>query len=707
MSVGIALCYTGLPKCFGTGGDKSSSSYSFGCEKPSAAAGSANGAVMYNTGKQPDPGNSSSSYPNEEAPPPLQQQPQPPSVPTTATATFPNSSSRPPSSSVTAGGGPVTIVRPRFATTSHTGFGESFITTHPVASVSVTPSSAVVGIRQQHPVVGDPLAVSPAFPVGLFGPLGGLSGVGDPTGSGNGFRTFPTAHHQSVPSTVGPPGGEPSSSSSSNSSSGPSDRPRVREAIHQMPAWGAETHDHAHAVILAQATMISVAQYRRVAAHDHPGAGSGTASASSTASHHHHHHHHHQPYDDRTVFSVGDGGEPSAETFRRLSLASSSGGRAVFSIGDGGEPSAESHRRLSQASSSGGGGGGGEGKRGGGSPVKAEPRTSPPEPYDDIQQHFQMQHLPHHHHNPQSQQHQYQQPQQQSQQPYGGHHHQFQPTASMEMQHHSYSYLQPAAAGPGSQLEQHLLQHHQHHHLDGALDLFSNEAQHQQQQQQQQQQGNHYTTSSSSYYHQQERGGPQQGSSMAFGGMPIPMGWPGSTVGPSGGTRQPSTSAYPSMSLAPSAGGMYQQQQQLIPSGPGTSTRKSTSGGATGRSTKTAAQDRPYGCPMDNCDRRFSRSDELTRHLRIHTGQKPFQCRICHRAFSRSDHLTTHVRTHTGEKPFSCDICGRRFARSDEKKRHTKVHLKHPKGSGGGGHHGHGPPPGSGAGASTSRMGKT
>lgn len=94
------------------------------------------------------------------------------------------------------------------------------------------------------------------------------------------------------------------------------------------------------------------------------------------------------------------------------------------------------------------------------------------------------------------------------------------------------------------------------------------------------------------------------------------------------------------------------------------------------RPSKTPVHERPYACPVENCDRRFSRSDELTRHIRIHTGQKPFQCRICMRSFSRSDHLTTHIRTHTGEKPFSCDVCGRKFARSDEKKRHAKVHLK-------------------------------
>ena len=95
-----------------------------------------------------------------------------------------------------------------------------------------------------------------------------------------------------------------------------------------------------------------------------------------------------------------------------------------------------------------------------------------------------------------------------------------------------------------------------------------------------------------------------------------------------------------------------------------------------GRVCRTPVADRPFPCPAESCDRRFSRSDELSRHLRIHTGQRPFPCSVCRRAFSRSDHLTTHMRTHTGEKPFACEVCGRCFSRSDERTRHMRVHNK-------------------------------
>uniref|UniRef100_A0A3Q2YEK7 Early growth response protein 4-like n=1 Tax=Hippocampus comes TaxID=109280 RepID=A0A3Q2YEK7_HIPCM len=141
-------------------------------------------------------------------------------------------------------------------------------------------------------------------------------------------------------------------------------------------------------------------------------------------------------------------------------------------------------------------------------------------------------------------------------------------------------------------------------------------------------------------------------------------------------------------------GGIKQEQCFPYPEAPPASNHYTTRAAATSTSSATPSKpprarkstaassshgppkEKPFTCPMESCDRRFSRSDELNRHIRIHTGHKPFQCRICLRSFSRSDHLTTHTRTHTGEKPFSCDVCGKRFARSDERKRHGRVHQK-------------------------------
>ena len=56
--------------------------------------------------------------------------------------------------------------------------------------------------------------------------------------------------------------------------------------------------------------------------------------------------------------------------------------------------------------------------------------------------------------------------------------------------------------------------------------------------------------------------------------------------------------------------------------------------------------EKPYRCSWEGCEWRFARSDELTRHLRKHTGVKPFKCAQCDRSFSRSDHLALHMKRH-------------------------------------------------------------
>lgn len=70
---------------------------------------------------------------------------------------------------------------------------------------------------------------------------------------------------------------------------------------------------------------------------------------------------------------------------------------------------------------------------------------------------------------------------------------------------------------------------------------------------------------------------------------------------------------------------------------------------------------RPFKCPV--CGKTFTRSTNLNKHARVHSGRRPYPCEHCDKMFSSRGDLVRHAVIHTGEKPYACLICSLAFNR--------------------------------------------
>jgi uncharacterized Zn-finger protein len=108
--------------------------------------------------------------------------------------------------------------------------------------------------------------------------------------------------------------------------------------------------------------------------------------------------------------------------------------------------------------------------------------------------------------------------------------------------------------------------------------------------------------------------------------------------------------------------------------------------GCSERFKQTAHRDRhelthegkkPFPCTVQDCTKTFTRDSDRIRHENyVHNGIAKHKCSFCDFMATRISSIKIHERIHTDEKPYECRFCKLAFRHSNQRKSHEEKCVK-------------------------------